>query len=152
MGANGQGGGLSIGGNPLSLVRNCTFLGNYKPLNGADGGAVQFISVGYFENNVVVGSHGGGAIDDFGGVETSCNVFWDNAQGIGVPLSPTDRVVDPLFCNPAAYDLTLDSTSPCLPPYSLGCGLIGALGIGCGTTAAPEIPTRTWGQIKGLYR
>jgi hypothetical protein len=46
-------------------------------------------------------------------------------------------------------DLTVSSLSPCLPANSLGCGLIGALGQGCGTVA---IQPMSWGQIKGAYR
>jgi hypothetical protein len=42
---------------------------------------------------------------------------------------------DPLFCDAASYDYTLDANSPCLPgshPQGVDCGLIGALGMGCG--------------------
>jgi predicted outer membrane repeat protein len=39
---------------------------------------------------------------------------------------------DPLFCNPLASDYTLAETSPCAPEHSpAGCGLIGALPVGC---------------------
>jgi len=146
------GGAMGVNGQPY-FIRNNTFYGNYKNANVAGASAVVFYSgaSGLFENNVIVASHGGPAID--GPTETSCNVFWDNPGGIGIPLSPTDREVDPLFCNPAADVLTLESTSPCLPPYSLGCGLIGALGIGCSATSVPpEYESRSWGQIKNLYR
>lgn len=41
-------------------------------------------------------------------------------------------VADPLFCSPPAGDFTLAQASPCAPPNSpAGCGLIGALGVGC---------------------
>ncbi len=43
---------------------------------------------------------------------------------------------DPLFCDAANGDYTLDWASPCLPgnhPNGIDCGLIGALGAGCGT-------------------
>ncbi len=42
---------------------------------------------------------------------------------------------DPLFCSWAQGDYTLDFHSPCLPgnhPNGVECGLIGALGLGCG--------------------
>lgn len=43
---------------------------------------------------------------------------------------------DPLFCNAAGGDLTLDASSPCAPDHSpAGCDLIGALPVACGTAA-----------------
>ena len=43
---------------------------------------------------------------------------------------------DPLFCDAAGGDLTLDAGSPCAPEHSpSGCDLVGALPVGCGTTA-----------------
>jgi hypothetical protein len=60
--------------------------------------------------------------------------------------------LDPLFCDPDNGDYTLDGCSPCLPgnhPHGVDCGLIGALGQGCGATAVEET---TWGRIKSLYR
>jgi hypothetical protein len=148
MGPNGQGGGLRIGGS-ISIVRNNTFFGNYKMENPANGAAVQFTTFGTFENNIIVGSHGGGAVDDFGGIQTSCNVYWGNAQGIGVPLAPTDREVDPQFCDAGVYDLSLEAGSPCLPEDPSGCGLIGALEQGCGPIS---VESKSWGAIKSLYR
>lgn len=55
---------------------------------------------------------------------------------------------DPLFCDAAAGDLTLREDSPCLPPAS-GCGLVGALGVGCGTVS---VSPDSWGAVKGRYR
>jgi hypothetical protein len=60
--------------------------------------------------------------------------------------------LDPLFCDPENGDYTLDGCSPCLPgnhPHGFDCGLIGALGQGCGATATEET---SWGRIKSLYR
>jgi hypothetical protein len=76
-------------------------------------------------------------------------VFWENPQGIGYPLDPTDREIDPLFCDQEAGDFTLREGSPCLPEDPFGCGLVGALGQGCG---AVSIESKSWGAIKGLYR
>jgi hypothetical protein len=54
---------------------------------------------------------------------------------------------DPLFCAPAAGNLFLNSSSPCL--NAPGCGLLGALPMGCGATSVTET---TWGRIKGTFR
>jgi hypothetical protein len=84
-------------------------------------------------------------------ITSSCNVYWDNPGGntVNFPLGATDRVIDPVFCDPENADLTLSPLSPCLPPNSLGCGLIGALGEGCGIVSiAPE----SWSLIKSKYR
>jgi hypothetical protein len=148
MGSNGQGGGMSGTGQPF-VIRNNTFFGNYKTQNPAAGSAVKATTFAFFENNIVVGSEGGAAIAASNGISTDCNVYWDNPVGIGIPLSPTDREVDPLFCDPGIYDLTLRTGSPCLPEDPLGCGPIGALDQGCGPIS---IEGKTWGAIKGLYR
>ena len=54
---------------------------------------------------------------------------------------------DPLFCETGGLDLS--GESPCAPGNSGECGLIGALGVACGTVAVT--PT-TWGQVKAAYR
>ncbi|MBZ0267339.1 right-handed parallel beta-helix repeat-containing protein [bacterium] len=102
-----------------------------------------------FENNIVANTSGGEVLEVPAGSTTSCNVFWDNADGIGLDLDPTDRIADPQFCDADNGDYTLMATSPCLPALSLGCDLIGALGQGCGTVSlTPE----TWGRIKAGFR
>ena len=104
-----------------------------------------------FESNIVAHTSGTTAVDveDGGAVTAGCNVFWDNADGIGYTPRPTDRIADPLFCDEDARDLTLQPTSPCLPENSLGCGLIGALGQGCGSVS---IQPQSWGKTKSAYR
>ena len=55
---------------------------------------------------------------------------------------------DPLHCGPETGDLTLDASSPCLPPNN-ECGvLMGAYGQGCGTVS---LTPRTWSAIKASY-
>ena len=56
---------------------------------------------------------------------------------------------DPLFCNPDNEDFTLDCFSPCVHGY--GCGLVGALDVGCGPSSVRE-EHNTWGGIKEMYR
>jgi hypothetical protein len=104
-----------------------------------------------FEKNIVAHTAGVPAVSFlFGGPVTSeCNVFWDNVPSIGYTIGPTDRITDPQFCNPDGRDLALQATSPCLPPYSLGCGQIGALGQGCGTVS---VEPRSWAKVKAAFR
>ncbi|MBZ0267036.1 hypothetical protein K8I85_02670, partial [bacterium] len=105
-----------------------------------------------FHGNIVAYTSGSTALSFLssqGPITLGCNVFWDNADGIGYELDPTDRVADPQFCDPDQGDLTLQQTSPCLPDLSLGCGLIGALGPGCGTVS---LKPETWGRIKAGFR
>ena len=59
---------------------------------------------------------------------------------------------DPLFCAPEQGDFTLSSQSPCLPgnhPDGVDCGVIGALGEGCGPAS---IDAESWAGIKSRYR
>ena len=153
VGPNGRGGGLSTGG-PVT-VRGCTFWGNYAPTI-AGGDAVEFAnSAGgsSLENNVIAGCTGQGAVYVSSSItlSKSCNVFWQNAGGLGITytLGPTDRIVDPLFCDVSSGDFHVMVGSPCLPDGSLGCGLIGAFDQGCGTVS---VERTTWGEVKAAYR
>jgi hypothetical protein len=153
MGANGLGGGLSggVAGVPGVIIRGNTFVDNYKVTNTSPGGSIS-VGTCTLENNIFVGSQGGAAIS-LAPLATlrsfACNVFWDNPLGAGVPLTETNREVDPEFCDRVALDLTLRAGSPCLPEDASGCGLIGAFGLGCGTVS---VESRSWGSIKELYR
>ncbi len=117
------------------------------------GAAVRFFvsNSAQFSNNIIASTTGPPAIAVDGTLTSGCNVFWNNASGVGFNYTPgpTDRIADPLFCDPVAGDLELADQSPCLPVHSLGCGLIGALGEGCGTIAVEET---SWGEIKAAYR
>jgi hypothetical protein len=77
-----------------------------------------------------------------GGDWTDCAAGWQGLEG--------NLGLDPLFCNAAGGDYTLNANSPCSPGSSPpGCDLIGAWPVGCGATAVAPI---TWGAIKGRYR
>ena len=153
VGPNGLGGGLKTGG-PVT-VRGCTFWGNYAPTI-AGGDAVAFLnSAGgsHLENNVIAGCTGQGAVYASSSISlpSACNVFWENAGGLGMYYtpSPTDRILDPLFCDVAAGDFHVMVGSPCLPEGSIGCGQIGAFGEGCGVVS---VDAQSWGQTKSAYR
>ncbi len=152
-GANGAGGALAV--QSPADIRNNTFWRN-AAYTDAGGSAIRFSDdgSGYFLlNNVIAEGIGkGGAVEDqFEVVSSACNVFWQNEGGDGVYFEPgpTDREVDPLFCDPEAEDFTVDANSPCLPENSLGCGLIGAFGQGCGIIS---VELESWGSIKSAYR
>lgn len=150
------GGALGIGSIDGGIVRGCTFVENRAGDLQVIGGATLYLAGGAFvlDRNVVAHSGVGGPavrLQPGSTIANSCNVFWNNLEGdtYGFTLSPTDRVVDPLFCNSVAGDFTVSNMSPCLPPNSLGCGLIGALPQGCGVIS---IESKSWGAIKGAYR
>ncbi len=97
--------------------------------------------------NVLVGGRVGLQVTT-GSVAPECNnVFGavDEPYG-GLPdLTGVDGniSVDPQFCDAIGDDYTLAETSPCLPgnhPDGYDCGLIGALGQGCGPALANLAP------------
>jgi hypothetical protein len=155
----GSGGALDLHG--AGVVRGSTFFKSSQSATLYGGSALSFFPTFFLallENNVIVESTGAEALgvynDDghYNGILTSnCNVFWNNPQGQARnhTLSPTDLVADPLFCAPDIFDLRVSAGSPCLPENSGGCGLIGALGEGCGSVSVEEA---TWGRIKTMYR
>lgn len=144
---NGNGGAIDIGPS-LSTIQRNTFVGN-STAPGNPAGAIHIRATCYLRNNVFVANIPGAAVDPLVPLEEStCNVFWDNPGGAGYPLSPTDRIVDPQFCDLPSYDLTLRFGSPCLSEDPLGCGQIGAFGQGCGTVS---VESKSWGEIKGVY-
>ena len=59
-----------------------------------------------------------------------------------------NMTADPMFCNRPGGDLTIDAASPCAPDNSSGCGLIGALDVGCDS----PVHAKSWGAIKSMYR
>ncbi len=65
----------------------------------------------------------------------TCNDWFGNQLGAvgGGTLSPGDFVLDPLFCDASGGDFHPSPVSPLVTQP--GCGLIGALGVGCAVTA-----------------
>ena len=149
------GGGVTIweGSSPL-LLRNTIALNS-----GALGGGGVFItrnSHPTLRRNIVSHSPDGGVrVDDLQStVVFECDDVWGNAgynySGVADPTGSNGNIsLDPLYCNLAALNFHLDVTSPCTALNSpSGCGLIGALDIGCGAT--PGI-RQSWGEIKDRY-
>jgi len=89
-----------------------------------------------------------------------CNDSWGNDawdfHDIPYPEANGNFSADPLFCDVSSGDLTLQADSPCLPGYhpnGFDCGVIGALGEGCGsqTAVAEERPTDSWTTVKSRF-
>jgi hypothetical protein len=61
--------------------------------------------------------------------------------------------LDPAFCHLPSGDLTLYDISPCAPALAPpGCGLIGALPVGCSTTSVRSTQSTSWGAVKATFR
>ncbi len=84
-------------------------------------------------------------------MQLDCNDVWGNgpANYAGIPDHTGwngNISGDPLFCDLVRRDFQLDEHSPCAPANSpTGCGLIGALDVGCRVVA---VEPATWGGIK----
>jgi len=83
-----------------------------------------------------------------------CNDLFGNIGGNsivgGIDLG-TNIFLDPLFCNAAGDDYSLQGSSPCL--LGGACGQIGAVGAGACITVAAHAPLEalTWGALKARY-
>jgi len=100
---------------------------------------------GEVSSNIVVGSV------DFSEAE---GALFRNNDILGAVAAPGATFVDnisedPLFCDAATGDYTLEDCSPCLGTAHDG-GDIGAFGEGCECDVAVE--DTSWGRIKGLFR
>ena len=145
-------GGALLCGYGWAEVAGNTFYGNSQEYQFYAGSAVSVLGAADLANNVFMQNFGNEAVMLVdGSIQTACNVFWDNPDGDveGFEPDPTDMFCDPQFCEPTANDFTVSSTSPCLPENNAGCGLIGALGQGCGGVT---VERDSWAVIKSKYR
>jgi hypothetical protein len=150
-----EGGGVGItGGHPI--IENNTIWGNTAPEGGAvyqEESTIPDPGTTIVSNNILGGSldgHGVYCVDDLS-MSLSCNCLFANAGGTYFGCAPggTDIHVDPQFCDKPGDNYFLYSSSPCVPPGSGACGLIGAFDVGCG---AVSIQAQTWADIKARYR
>lgn len=127
-------------------IRNNTFYQNFAADTGgavnAPGGVV------YFDHNIV-SECSGPAVRIYAAGTVNCNDAWlnDGPDYEGVTPGPGGFSFDPLFCDAAHDDFTIADTSPCVD--GMGCGLVGALGVGCSATATAPM---TWGTLKNQFR
>ena len=98
--------------------------------------AAEFGSFSMTLRNNIAFENGTYGVDaDTSTTPDGCNDWFGNVLGStrGVTLSGTDLAVDPMFCDVDADSVHLSQKSPLL--NAPGCGLIGARGLGCATTA-----------------
>jgi hypothetical protein len=145
---------VSMSGVLSGTITGCTFAFNeFSPTRPAE---ALCIGGTFSIANCIFAFNGGLAINAPPGMATlSCsNIFgsvggdWAGATAGQLGLYGNISS-DPRFCGAAGSDLLLRSDSPCAPGQSGGCGLIGALPVGCGSVA---IATDSWGGIKARYR
>lgn len=109
------------------------------------------------ENTIIAFSSSGEAIMGCRFVTLSCCDLYGNAGGDWVGIIADQYGIsgniceDPLFCDPANEDFTIQCDSPCAPftPPNVECHLIGAWPIGCGGT---PVTSTTWGGIKAMFK
>jgi predicted outer membrane repeat protein len=150
-----RGGGMYIWA-CTSLIRNVTVCGNAAP----EGGGIYCSSAPrpHIGNSIVAFNESGSGIgcspDGDGPLLECCDVF-GNVGGdwvgciAGLSGVNGNLCEDPHFCGADEGDFSIDASSPCAPAHSPLCGLIGALGIGCETSAVRPM---SWGGIKAKFR
>ena len=153
--AEGYGGGLSLGSN-TSVATNATVARNVAP-NGS-GVSCSANSEPRILNSIIAFNEPSAGVwysESVGLLTILCCDIYGNAGGDwvgcieGLVGVDGNLCADPLFCGAESGDFSIDSTSPCAPANGPECGLIGALGVGCETTA---VRPATWGAIKSMYR
>jgi hypothetical protein len=134
-------------------VERSTIVGNFSHNSVHISGAIE-LTTGHpvVRNNIVAFNHGppgwhnGVGIYTYVGGTFDCNDSYGNDGGdySWDVTGSTNMSKDPLFCDFDTADYGLRSDSPCLAD-STGCGLIGALDVGCVPTLATST---TWGALK----
>ncbi|MFN8179079.1 MAG: right-handed parallel beta-helix repeat-containing protein [bacterium] len=155
---------VGVAGTAALSVKHCTFVGNGSRTHNPDGPGSSIASLSgapsiTIDHNIIT-QGGPRTVAVYCHVAptslvATCSDIYGNPGGdwtgclAGMDTAGQNISKDPLLCDVANGDLRLQSASPCAPPNDNGCGLFGALGVGCGTTALQE---RSWGSIKALYR
>ncbi|MBM3286029.1 MAG: hypothetical protein FJY88_01550 [Candidatus Eisenbacteria bacterium] len=150
-----RGGGFHCHNYSNASLENCTFYGNRCVAGGGIG--LRNVASVSISNTIVAFSGEGSGVHCEPGTSAmlDCCAVYGNAGGdwvgcIAEQLGLRGNIhADPLFCDPAGGDYSLNGNSPCAPGNNPGCGLIGALGVGCGPTATRRV---TWGEVKAAFR
>lgn len=132
---------IACSGGSEAIIQNNTIIGGFVGLGIFQSPAVTV------QNNILASMYNGISC---GGVApaVSCNLLW----GIKLPYylcsgGHGDILEDPMFCDAESFDFSLRSDSPAARGY--GCGLLGAIPVGCGATAASGT---SWGTLKIRFR
>jgi hypothetical protein len=153
-----HGGGMHITGYASALIEDNTLYRNKgTDIPGASGiSAYNNSTVEVYRCIVSSGLGRPGIVCEFSSSATlDCNCVWGNPVDYhGCAPGPRDFSECPSFCYVDMRNFYLCDGSPCAPgnhPNGFDCGLIGALGVGCG--CGPTATEQTsWGAIKAMYR
>ncbi len=137
-----RGGGLNGSLIHIDLVGS-TLVDNAAPSGG--GVALQEEATIHLARTIVALSSSGESIAalESDAVTASCTTIFANAGGdwlgdwAGLLGMAGNRDANPAFCQPDAGDYHLAANSPCAPENSGGCGLVGALPVGCAPVSVP---------------
>ncbi len=142
-------GGAFAGYSASPVFARCTFYGNTAVDHGA---AMSYQSSSFptIETTIIANSTHGEAVscDSLSLPDLACCDIYGNAGGDWIGIIAGQEGVDgnfsahPLLCDPRGGDFTLAANSPCLPgnhPNGDDCGLIGALGEGCGVMSLANL-------------
>jgi hypothetical protein len=122
----------------IAAVQNNTIANN-----GATHTAVSIGGSEFIRNNLITHGQERGLSCGAGAI-VSCNDVWGPGQSwanacAGQAGMNGNFSADPRFCDPAAEDYRLSADSPCAPENAPpGCGLIGALPVGCGAAGVVD--------------
>ena len=126
-------------------LTGCTLAGN----EATEGGGISCGNAAFtnLQRTIIAFGGGGGALHQtgiFAYTVGNCDLYGNTGgdwTGVVAPLLGQDGnfSADPLFCGLADGDLHLDAASPCAPG-AITPEPIGALGVGCGLSAAPPAP------------
>jgi len=143
------------------VIESCTLVKNYG--EGAGGSTIDLSNSATLElrNSIVAFSTSGAAVSCMGAsaISSTCSDIYGNFGGDWVSCVAGQESfngnisADPYFCDTTNGEYTLQANSPCAPPQSGACGLIGVFGVGCNAVSVnPPVNLTSWGAIKALYR
>ena len=151
----GSGGALDVWDVTNTEIRNCSFVGNTSTQSGA---LVLAQLTSWILVNTILAFNDTPlpvSAQQVGAMSVSCCDVFGNEGGDwvgcleGLEGTAGNISADPLFCDREAADLHLAFDSPCAPEADPGCGLIGALPVGCGISPVEQT---SWGKTKAAFR